>query len=333
MIETLKIATANVVFWFGYYWYKTFNKTPWYSYLMLRKLFYTSNTQFNKRLSEKIAKENSIYSNLSPSGVLGNLSATELDNISRQLQANGYYVFPATLDEKTINYLTELSFRTKAKLIPKPKDGEEFGLFKRSEPKAIKYQFFESDLVQDPEIQKLISDKSIVAVAQSFLKSKPVLDLISMWWSTAVSSKASSEVAQLYHWDMERIKFLKFFFYLTDVDTNTGPHCYVKGSNNGFPEPVRRDGRIMDEEISKAYPPENILEIVGKRGSILAVDTSGFHKGKNLKNGDRLLLQFEFANSLFGINSEYFDIEQATPEFKEAHRTYPFIFQRYNIKQ
>ena len=331
MIENLKIATASTVFWFGYYWFKFFNKTPWYSYLSLRKLFYSSNTKFNQRVSARIAKENPGYS-IKASGVLGNLSDGEVAKISAEIQQNGYYIFPTFLPVETIEYLTQLSYRTKAKLTPAPKDGESSDYFKRGNEKAIKYQYFEEDLIQDHAIQKLISDPSILAVAQAFLKSKPVIDLISMWWSTAVSKQASSEVAQLYHWDMERIKFLKFFFYLTDVETDTGPHCYVKGSNNGFPAAVRRDGRILDEEINKAYPAENLIEINGKRGSILAVDTSGFHKGKNLKRADRLLLQFEFANSLFGINSEYFTVNNSSPALREAAKSFPFVYQRYAIK-
>jgi hypothetical protein len=330
MIENVKTTIANAVFWFGYYWYKVFNTTPWYSYLSLRKLFYTSNTQFNRRISSQIAKKNAQYGNISPIGVLGNLSEDDLANISNRIQTDGFYVFPSTLDSETINKLIELSFRTKARLVPKPGD-EDMGFFDRTSPSTIKYQFLEGDIVQDPTIQRLISDPSVLAVAQAFLKSKPILDLISMWWSTAFSSKASSEVAQLYHWDMERIKFVKFFFYLTDVDYDSGPHCFIKGSNNGFPEEVRRDGRISDEEIKMAYSPENIIEITGKKGTILAVDTSGLHKGKKLDRGDRLLLQFEFSNSLFGVNSEYLTINQPCSELKKAVHSFPFVFQRYTL--
>jgi len=332
MIDGVKTAVANVTFWFGYYWYKTFNKTPWYSYLSLRKLFYTTNTQFNKRLSAQIAEENSVYGNIVPSGVLGKLTQNDLKEISNKIQQDGYYIFPTSLSEKAIEDLTQLSFQTKAKLVPRPAGADEFALFDRANPKTIKYQYFEQDVVQDPTVQKLIADESILAVSQEFLKSKPILDLISMWWSTAISKTASSEVAQLYHWDMERIKFVKFFFYLTDVDSNTGPHCFIKGSNNGFPDSVRRDGRISDEEIKKAYPPEKIIEITGKKGTILAVDTSGFHKGKSLQNGDRLLLQFEFSNSLFGVNSEYFTVENPVAELKKSATAFPFVYQRYTLK-
>jgi len=263
MIESVKIGIARVVFWFGYYWYKIFRITPWYSYLSLRKLFYTSNSEFNKKVSERIARENPGYPALNPAGVLGNLTAQDVKFISEQIQREGYYVFPSLLDERTINDLIAMSFATRAKLVPKPSDAEEWGFFERGKARAIKYQYFEGDLVQDPIVQRLLSDTGILAVSQAFLKSKPIIDLISMWWSTSISQKASSEVAQLYHFDMERIKFLKFFFYLTDVDTNTGPHCYIKGSNNGFAKAVRRDGRIQDEEIEKAYTPQDIVEVTG----------------------------------------------------------------------
>lgn len=94
MIENLKIATASMTFWFGYYWYKIFNKTPWYSYLSLRKLFYTSNTQFNKRLSARIARENPAYA-IEPKGILGDFSDQDVTKIAQEIQQNGYYVFPA----------------------------------------------------------------------------------------------------------------------------------------------------------------------------------------------------------------------------------------------
>jgi hypothetical protein len=331
MIESLKISIANLAFWIGYFWFKSFGKTPWYSYQSLRKLFYTSNTQFNKQVSDRISKKNPKYEGIPTFGILGNLSEHDVEVIARQIQQDGYFIFPTMLSEEFVSHLVRLSYDTKAKLIPMPKDGTEFDFYKPGEEKAIKYQYFEEDLIKDVVVQKLITDPSILSVTQSFLKSKPILDILSMWWSTSISKQASSEVAQLFHWDMERIKFLKFFFYLTDVDTNTGPHCYVKGSNNGFPESVRRDGRITDDEIKQAFPKENILEIAGKKGLILAVDTSGFHKGKNLIQGNRLLLQFEFSNSLFGVESKSVAVNKPSLELKQMIGSYPFIYQRYTL--
>lgn len=332
MVEIIKIALAKIAFWFGYYWFRIFSNTPKYSYLSLRKLFYTSNTAFNKALSAKIALRNPPYTSIQSNGVLGNLLPDDINRIGSEIQRNGYYVFEKTLDDSTIDELLQFSLTTKAKLMPKSPNSNEYDFFDRTNVKTIKYQFQEEDLIRSHAIQKLISDRSIIAVAQSFLQTKPILDMISMWWSTSFSKKASSEVAQLYHFDMERIKFLKFFFYLTDVDSETGPHCYIRGSNNGFPKALQKDGRIEDEEILKAYKGEDILEIVGKRGTILAVDTSGFHKGKNLSKDDRLLLQFEFTNSLFGVKNTFFNIPNPSRNLVQAMHEFPEVYKRYTTQ-
>ena len=138
MIESVKTAVAIVVFWFGYYWYKAFNRTPRYSYLSLRKLFYTSNTEFNKRVSAKIAKENSDYQNIIPTGILGSFTKDDLKNIGDRIQQDGYYIFSESLNSSTIEELIHLSFRTKATLIPKPASANEHEFFDRTSPRTIK---------------------------------------------------------------------------------------------------------------------------------------------------------------------------------------------------
>jgi hypothetical protein len=149
-----------------------------------------------------------------------------------------------------------------------------------------------------------------------------------MWWSRPFHGKASTEAAQLYHFDMDRIKFLKFFFYLTDVTPETGPHCYVRGSSKRKPAPILRDGRISDEEIDRHYPKADLVEICGGTGSIIAVDTRGWHKGKALTQGERLLLQFEFTNSMFGQNYPRTHLSKDTsPSFLEFVRTNPRMFE------
>ena len=54
----------------------------------------------------------------------------------------------------------------------------------------------------------------------------------------------------------------------------------------------------------------------GKKGTILAVDTRGFHKGKDLTDSNRLLLQIEFSNSMFGQSYPKIDIAY----IKNSHR-------------
>ena len=329
-METAKIIIARIFFYFGYNFYKLFGFTPKVSYLSLRKLYYTSNGQFNNKISNKISLSTPPEFKSDPAtGILGTLDEVDIKKISEKIKMDGYYIFETELKEEMINDLMEFSLNTDARLIPS--DSTKFEKYNREEPSAVKYQFQEQDLIQNKTVQSIMADNSLIAVAQNFLGTTPILDMISMWWSTTLSKEASTEVAQLYHFDMERIKFLKFFIYLTDVDENTGPHCYVKGSTSReIPEEVKKDGRIPDHEISKAYGKDNLIEITGKKGTILAVDTSGFHKGKKLEKDDRLLFQLEFTNSLFGIKNSYYSITDPSKDLSIKMQSYPRIYKRYS---
>ena len=92
-------------------------------------------------------------------------------------------------------------------------------------------------------------------------------------------------MAQLYHFDMDRPQFLKLFFYLTDVTPDTGPHCYVRASHRERPAALWRDGRHADDEVLALYGRASEVEITAPRGTLIAVDTSGFRKGKPLIRG------------------------------------------------
>ncbi len=148
------------------------------------------------------------------------------------------------------------------------------------------------------------SARSIIAVAQSYLRCKPIFDVMAMWWHTAFSKQPDKDAAQFYHFDMDRIKWLKFFIYLTDVGPANGPHSFVKGSHRtgGIAGQLRAKGyaRLTDEEVQACYPPERFVEFCALRGTVLAEDTRGLHKGKHVQVGDRLMLQLQFSNSLFG---------------------------------
>jgi hypothetical protein len=190
-----------------------------------------------------------------------------------------------------------------------------------------KYDIAQSDIVANATVQQLLMDSGLHRVAQAFLRCSPVLDLLAMWWSRPFHRGASTEAAQLYHFDMDRIKFLKFFFYLSDVTPESGPHCYVRGSSKRKPPAILRDGRISDEDIHSHYPQEDIVEICGEAGSIIAVDTRGWHKGKALTAGERLLLQFEYTNSMFGQNYPKVTLPKDTNgSFREFVYSHPRMF-------
>ena len=95
-----------------------------------------------------------------------------------------------------------------------------------------------------------------------------------------------------------------FFIYLTDVDTENGPHVFVRGSHRAnLPSTanLRSRGyvRIPDSDVVAALGKDNVVELCGKRGTVLAVDTMGFHKGKPLIAGHRLMGQLIYSYAHF----------------------------------
>jgi ectoine hydroxylase-related dioxygenase (phytanoyl-CoA dioxygenase family) len=142
------------------------------------------------------------------------------------------------------------------------------------------------------------------------------------------------EAAQFFHFDMDRPKWLKFFIYLTDVGTENGPHTFVSGSQRtgGIPRELLRKGysRMSDEEVLAFYPPQDVVEFAAPRGTIIAEDTRGLHKGKHVHSGDRLVLQLQFSNSMFG--GSYERARFGEPRIEPLRRQieqYPSVYSAY----
>lgn len=297
MITTL----MKMVYFPSYLIFLITNRTPKVLYILHRKLFVRTNGRLNDFMTRQYAKWVGTYEIPEATGVLGKINDANAQAIAASIDDKGYHIFDIKLNDATIDKLQHFARTEPAHALAlKQKIGftEEEYLFNEKEPIAPKYSFNGDRLLTSPVLRKIAFDESLLKVAQSYLKARPILDAISLWWSAPFQGKGTSGAAQEYHFDMDRIKFLKFFFYLTDVHEESGPHCYVPRSHKGLPDKLRKDGRMTDHEIKKYF--SETLEICGKKGSIIAVDTRGLHKGKPLTKDYRLLLQLEYTNSLFG---------------------------------
>lgn len=299
----------KIIFQLGYLFFNITGKTWWYAYVSFRRLFVLTKGGSNDKMSAQLSRSFPPIKLNDVSGVLGTLTHEKIQEVVANIDKNGYHIFDATLSASKVEALVELSLNLEAELIPAAKDGTKRAKYDRKNPLSPRYQFNEQEILRNKLIQEISFDRSLYAIAQGYLKCIPIQDLTAVWWSTAFSKQASSEAAQLYHFDMDRFKFIKFFFYLTDVDSTNGPHCYIRGSHKQMPDKVWKDGRIPDNEVQESFPKEDILEITGKKGSIIAVDTRGLHKGKVLEKGERLILQIEYTNSLFGAEYQHIDLK------------------------
>ncbi len=231
----------------------------------------------------------------------------DFDLIDKSLKDNGYFIVDNFLSDEDCNNLfkflleTELIAKTNGKII----DNKTF--FDSKNPKAVFYEMSKEKIFNSEISQKLVFNKFIYKISENYFGSMPLFDHMSL----AISAKSQlpdSYAAQLFHFDLERPKWLKFFIYLNDVDDNNGPHFFVPKShkNLGIVKEIRSKGysRIEDQIVEKYYP--EIKKITGKKGTLLIEDTRGLHKGSVVRKDFRCLALLQFNNSNFGSeNHEY----------------------------
>jgi hypothetical protein len=305
--KLIAIAKSSIFLLKGLIFYRIKGITPNDSYQSLIQLFCLTGEWSNDVLAAVVKAIHPPCIFPSAVGILGDLNPNNIQNIANTLQEEGYYIFPEKLSTSTVQQLIEFAMKTKA-IVELP-DGEQRGkqiesYYNPAHLEGTIYRYKPESLINNPTIQRLMIDTSILSVAQAYLGSSAVLDAVNMWWSTAFKKHPDSRAAQLFHFDMDRIRWVKFFVYLTDVDVHNGPHCFVAKSHKtkGIPNEILSRGytRISDKDIRAIYSSDRILEFAGPAGTIIAEDTRGLHKGKVIEQGHRLILEFEFSNSLFG---------------------------------
>jgi hypothetical protein len=170
---------------------------------------------------------------------------------------------------------------------------------------SVRDDYRPQDLLESPDIRTLVADPFIRDVAAAYLGCTPIFTQVSAWWSQPdpeASTDELSDAAQLFHYDYDWPAFVKFFIYLTDVGPANGPFTFVVGTH----EQKRHwnDGRRDDAYIASTYP-ERAWAVTGQSGDLIIADTVGYHKGERVREGERLMLQFEFAVSRIGASFQY----------------------------
>lgn len=241
-----------------------------------------------------------------PRDLFAKLSAGEIAAVVRNLQEDGYAIAPMRIPSEIIVRLCAFAEHTAG--IPTDAKGRSGAKqrYDRSDKTVAKFQFEPNDLANQIDIQNLAADVGLLDIAQRYLGCLPVLDSIAMWWSTPHLARPADEIAQTFHIDNDRLRWLKIFIYLTDVTQESGPHVFVQHSH--LREPRRAElisrgyVRLSDEDVRRVYRSDEFIDIVGPAGTVLIEDTSGFHKGRMPENRERLMLEYQFSCNLFGAN-------------------------------
>ena len=259
------------------------------------------------------------------------------EQISTALDKDGYFTFPERLSEdlidrivdglKSIDFAVHGSHRMHRIASPKdlhPVEDNTCWAVDQQEVLAI------------PEVQNLLMDPTLLDAIQHFLGTPPIHVQTNSWWSKAESNdeRTLRKSAQLFHQDKEFIKFLKVFVYLNDVTEDNGPHQYIAGSNKDYlqhvPAGYKFSQRLSDEYLAASYDQSRFRSFTGRKGTVVIEDTSGFHKGKPLISGCRLILQLEFAASLYFNPIASFGFQKLTPAYLDFLQQNPRFSLNYD---
>ena len=144
------------------------------------------------------------------------------------------------------------------------------------------------------------ADSLLNAVAREYLGHKAKIISTRLWWSfpasmTDAESKPTTP-REMLHFDLDDWRMLKYFFYITPVDADAGPHLYLRGTHrhhalkHQFSITV---GRPM-EEVLATYGADRLSPIHGDAGSGFAEDPYGYHAGSLARAAPRLMLEIGF---------------------------------------
>jgi len=203
------------------------------------------------------------------------------------LKSNGYIMLEDILTtqeiESLITKLTTLDCVDRAR--------NDLGTFKISNAPEPTHVADINNVVDIPEAIKFANNAKVIALVAEYLGATPIIDNIKAWWSLPGFDEAENE--QFYHRDNDSIKFIKLFMYLSDVDEESGPHVFIRKSQNS--KLFEKRGRFTDEEVESTFPSNDRIEYLGNKGTAFLEDTYGLHKGALPTNKKRLLIQVRYS--------------------------------------
>jgi hypothetical protein len=252
--------------------------------------------------------------------------------VASSIQENGYYVWDQLVAEDIVTSLKQYMDAG-----PADPSGDAVRDIPSGppEPTAPTWWMKPRDIIGSETVQRLLCEQNLITAGARYLNADPVLVSMVMWtsfpWPTADDSSA-----QLFHYDLDRSNFIKMFIYLTDVDDSNGPHVYVPNSHMDKPKDLLGGERITDERLSVHYPADTWQTITGKKGTLFFADTQGFHKGAQVHEGSRSILQFNMASDRFGYEPfpSFGDTSAIPTSLQSLNGAFPrFLSQMYTPVQ
>ncbi|MFM9879542.1 MAG: hypothetical protein ACKVOO_03920 [Burkholderiaceae bacterium] len=156
-----------------------------------------------------------------------------------------------------------------------------------------------ADVACIPELVGLANHPQVLALVARYMGATPTIVSMQAWWSIG-HADAALHLAQddMFHRDVDDLRFLKMFMYLTDVGMDNGVHSFVMQSHQSM-QLVRR-GPISEMQIHQHFAPAAVASYTGEAGTLFIEDTWGIHRQSPATAG--LRLAFAVIYNLSGLD-------------------------------
>ncbi len=154
-----------------------------------------------------------------------------------------------------------------------------------------------------PALVSVRDDPLLHAIAANYLGGTSRVISTRLWWSFSATDATDLDWGlasqEKLHFDLDDWRALKFFFYLTPVDDDAGPHVYIRKSHTR--RLLRHQLTLLvgnpNDQVLSAYGEENRTTVLGGAGFGFGVDPFGFHMGTAVRGEPRLMLEIGFGVS------------------------------------
>ena len=186
-------------------------------------------------------------------------------------------------------------------------------------------------ILRCPHLIEIANDVRLLQVAECYLGCPPTIYSINAWWSFP-RSQTAARYSQSLHRDLEELRFLTMFIYLTPVDDKNGPHRFIRHSHSKAALTDALVKRGMQQSavaalikplfVGTGYDQSAQADALlghlatiwkGPAGAAILADTYGLHMGIPLVEGDRLMLWVRYGlgpncSSFGGGDGRYADM-------------------------
>jgi len=220
----------------------------------------------------------------------------QISSISRALEENGFAMMNDIVSKKQIGEIHTFLRDKKCVDRWRPEAGE--FLIENASEQCHVAPYLDSVVNEAPHLLEIANHPLVLGVIEKIFGCKPTISQLGIWWS--LTGHDAPEQAEFYHRDVDDWKFIKLFVYLTDVDEGSGPHKFIRTSQNQAKLlPIHR---YTDKEVFEAFGIDKQMIFTGEAGTCFLENTFGFHKGQMPSTRNRLLFQAQYSLFPIGIN-------------------------------